>query len=506
MARFSVALHALVLLAQTTSVLSDQFSGSRPLDLAERAVDPLSHCLQSGLSKYATVETIGEGGFLNDSIRYATLESPSFRTVAKVACEKDIAVAIKCATQTNTSFLATSARHGFSTTLTSISNGLEIDTSFLNQVRVDAKRNLLTIGGAVIFEQAIEALYQNGKEIPTGSCYCVGMVGATLGGGIGRLSGLHGLTLDSLLAVRIMLPNTTIVEASRNKNSELFWGIRGSGFNFGVVIYATYRVYDQVPQGRHLNADFIFPISQVKSYYEKLAEAQKSFPAQLSILSFFNFNPVLNQTTITTNAVYAGPEAEGRKAVQFLIDQKPLLQNLTMVPWNRLIQSAAFGATGPPLCVKGRRRGQWGVGVNQIDPETYSKVAVLYQEMITKYPASINSVLDMQLLPTQGVLAVPQSSTSYPWRSLIAHVLLTTEYSDETTNDETTGYPRRIREALIPTAGTDGFEVYVSYSHGDETIEQLYSKENLPRLAALKKKIDPNGLFNAYHPVPTAYP
>jgi len=86
------------------------------------------------------------------------------------------------------------------------------------------------------------------------------------------------------------------------------------------------------------------------------------------------------------------------------------------------------------------------------------------------------------------------------------HSLLTTEYSDETTNDESTGYPRRIRDALIPTAGTDGFEVYVSYSHGDETIEQLYSKEDLPRLAALKKRIDPSGLFNAYHPVPATYP
>jgi hypothetical protein len=59
-----------------------------------------------------------------------------------------------------------------------------------------------------------------------------------------------------------------------------------------------------------------------------------------------------------TNAVYAGPEREGRKAVQFLVDQKPLVQNITSVPWNRLIQSAAFGATGPPLCVKGRRRSQ----------------------------------------------------------------------------------------------------------------------------------------------------
>lgn len=49
--------------------------------------------------------------------------------------------------------------------LTSVSNGLEIDTGYLNKVKVHAERNRMTIGGAVTFEQAIEALYENGKEI-----------------------------------------------------------------------------------------------------------------------------------------------------------------------------------------------------------------------------------------------------------------------------------------------------------------------------------------------------
>lgn len=79
-------------------------------------------------------------------------------------------------------------------------------------------------------------------------------------------------------------------------------------------------------------------------------------------------------------------------------------------------------------------------------------------------------------------------------------------YNDDTTTDESIGYPAQMRETMASTAGTNGFEVYVSYSHGDETVEQLYSAANLPRLAALKKEIDPSGLFNAYHPLPTQYP
>lgn len=86
------------------------------------------------------------------------------------------------------------------------------------------------------------------------------------------------------------------------------------------------------------------------------------------------------------------------------------------------------------------------------------------------------------------------------------HRSFTFEYTDTTTDDEVTGYPRRMRDLMVTTAGTDDLEIYVHYSHGDETFEQLYSARKLPRLAALKKSIDPNGLFSGYHPVPASYP
>lgn len=340
----------------------------------------------------------------------------------------------------------------------------------------------------------------------TGSCSCVGLVGGSLGGGVGRLSGLHGLVLDSLLSVRLMLPNTTIVEVSKTQHADLFWGLRGAGFNFGVVLNATYKVYDQVPGGKHLNADFKFPTSITDSFYKQLSDHAKTMPKELSILSLFNFDTTLNQTIITVNAVYAGPEAAGRKAVQFLVDQKPLQQNISVVPWNKLIQTAGFGFTGPEICERGNRRSQWAIGVNVLDAPTYSTVLSLYNEMIQKYPAAKDSSVDVQILPTQGILAVPNNETSYPWRSFIAHVLLEFRYTDDSLDDAINQYARRIRDVVAKTAATDGLQVYVSYSHGDESIETLYSAQNLPRLAALKKANDPKGLFNGYHPLPSSYP
>lgn len=129
----------------------------------------------------------------------------------------------------------------------------------------------------------------------TGSCYCVGWVGGTLGGGVGRLSGLHGMMIDSLRSVNIMLPNTTVVEASEDSNPELFWGLRGAGFNYGIVLNATYQVYDQVPQGLHMNADFKFPLTQAQSYYANLTELAKNQPPELAVITYFNWDNTTNQ-------------------------------------------------------------------------------------------------------------------------------------------------------------------------------------------------------------------
>jgi FAD/FMN-containing dehydrogenase len=72
---------------------------------------------------------------------------------------------ITCANQHNIPFLATSARHGYSTSLASIHNGLEINTGYLNQININAFTNRMTIGGAVRFQQAVDILYASGKEI-----------------------------------------------------------------------------------------------------------------------------------------------------------------------------------------------------------------------------------------------------------------------------------------------------------------------------------------------------
>lgn len=116
------------------------------------------------------------------------------------------------------------------------------------------------------------------------------MVGATLGGGVTRMEGIHGMLLDSLLSVNLVTASGDLITVSATENSDLFWAIRGAGSSFGIVTSATYKVYDLTNDGQVFNADFEFAAAQNKSVFEALASYNDDMPASLAIVQSVSIN------------------------------------------------------------------------------------------------------------------------------------------------------------------------------------------------------------------------
>jgi FAD/FMN-containing dehydrogenase len=119
-------------------------------------------------------------------------------------------------------------------------NGLVVDLRAMKNVDVRSDGTTVVGAGARLFD-VYSAVAAAGRCLPAGSCPSVGVSGLTLGGGIGVLARLHGLTCDALVAADIVLADGTRKTVSAESDPDLFWALRGGGGgNFGIVTAFTF--------------------------------------------------------------------------------------------------------------------------------------------------------------------------------------------------------------------------------------------------------------------------
>lgn len=86
-----------------------------------------------------------------------------------------------------------------------------------------------------------------------------------------------------MVSARLLLANGTIIEASDDKNPDLFWALRGAGHNFGIVLEATYKVYPQLNEGRHFVVDFEFELDKVEDIFEAVNAISNPMPKEVAV-------------------------------------------------------------------------------------------------------------------------------------------------------------------------------------------------------------------------------
>ncbi|KAG6358441.1 hypothetical protein INS49_014325 [Diaporthe citri] len=142
-------------------------------------------------------------------------------------------------------FALRSGGHGTSLGGSNIDGGITLDLGLLDWTRVVENSQsadggqefaaLVDIGPGARWRDAYAALDKHGLMVAGGREGSVGVGGLLLGGGISFLSGTRGLACDNVAAFKVVLADGRIVQASKTANADLFWALKGSTINFGIV-------------------------------------------------------------------------------------------------------------------------------------------------------------------------------------------------------------------------------------------------------------------------------
>uniref|UniRef100_A0A0G4GI41 FAD-binding PCMH-type domain-containing protein n=1 Tax=Chromera velia CCMP2878 TaxID=1169474 RepID=A0A0G4GI41_9ALVE len=116
---------------------------------------------------------------------------------------------------------------------------LSLSSPAFTQIRVDAEKQIVTVGGGVTCGFLQDSLAPFGLVCPLGDRPSVGM-GLILQGGVGHLSRKFGLAADALKGVRCMRVSAlgeveTLVLHGDVDDTRGLWAFRGAGTLFGVV-------------------------------------------------------------------------------------------------------------------------------------------------------------------------------------------------------------------------------------------------------------------------------
>ncbi|KAF7935440.1 uncharacterized protein EAE97_008347 [Botrytis byssoidea] len=424
---------------------------------------------------------------------------PTYILALKPALPSDIQIIIQFASNHNIPFMATGGGHGYSATLHSCKNGIDIDLGFFHDIEIDKEASTITIGGSIKFGELLKPLFDVGKEIQTGLAECVGVVGATLGAGLGPYTGIHGLVIDALLEVKYVTGNGELITASKTENLELFWGARGAGHQFGVVYEATYRIHDATNNGELIVATMRFHSSDSASLWEIMKDIGNDQPREMSLAVQVNWNDDFGGLNIVVNAKWVGPMEEALIAFAPFLSLDPIQRSISQVPWTSIYGSSVLGG-GSSSCDRGAKSSNWAVNLYTISTPAFTHTLQKLAEFYFNFPSSRTSVWSIEKFANSVTLSTQDNETAYPWRNTTIYTFVALQVNGDSQDDAINAFGASFQAEMAKSSGYDDLRVYINYGR-DEGEEVWYSEGKLPRLKALKRKYDPMELFSHYNPV-----
>jgi FAD/FMN-containing dehydrogenase len=414
--------------------------------------------------------------------------------IARCASADQVVDAVELARESGLPTAVRAGGHSFPG-LSTCNDGIVIDLGRMKGIEVDPEARTARVEAGVLLGELDEATQKHGLAVPAGIVTHTGVAGLTLGGGIGWLHRKYGLTIDQLISATMVTATGEVVRSSETQNSELFWGLRGGGGNFGVVTEFEFRLNDLGPT---VLAGPIFWLIEespdvLRFYRDWIAEA----PDELMTIAMHRKAPAVDfvppelhgRLIVGVVCCWAGDLEEGEKVIRPLREfGSPVLDLCGPKPF--VEHQAMLDPSFP--------HGRWYYMRSCDVAELTNEVIDITVEHSMRIRSPLTSFPIWQL--GGAIRQVGTDETAFNGRGAGHTFNITIATEDSEGFKEERQWARDFWSALKPFHES----VYVNFlmEEGEDRIREAYGAAKYERLRALKRDYDPDNLFRLNQNIP----
>ena len=364
-------------------------------------------------------------------------------------------------------------------------DGLVIDLSGIKYIRVDTSDNTVRVGGGNLWGEVDHATHPFGLAVPSGIISTTGVGGLTLGGGVGYLSRKYGLTIDNLLEADMVLADGSFVTVNKDKNTDLFWAIRGGGGNFGIVTSFKFQAH---PVKTVIGGPTLWPIEKTEeimawyhNFIHNAPDELNGFIATMIIPGTPFPEELHNKQFCGIVWCHVGDPDKFDELFQPVLDLNPVFQHVGEMPYPS-IQTLFDGMMPPGM--------QWYWRADFFD-QIPAEAAAQHLKFGSMIPTSLSQ---MHLYPISGAAGrVGKEETPWAYRDAKYAGVFVGVDPDPTNAEKITQWCKSYWEACHPYSMGGAYSNFMM-DEGQERVKASY-KHNYDKLVSVKQKYDPQNFF-----------
>src|SRR4051812_42208563 len=218
-----------------------------------------------------------------------------------------------------------------------MAESLLIRTHRMRRVEIDPGARIARAQAGAVWADVAAPANEHGLAALVGSSPDVGVVGYSLGGGIGYLGRKYGIQANSVTAIELVTADGDHLRVDGEHDEDLFWALRGGGGNFGVVTAIEFRLY---PVEELYAGWLVWPWERAQEVIERWAEWTRAAPDEVTSMARIMQLPPIEEVPeflrgrqiVVLSAAFLGSKEDGDELLAPLRELEPEIDTFATMP------------------------------------------------------------------------------------------------------------------------------------------------------------------------------